>query len=154
MFAHSPGVVLRPGKMLRRWEAAVDWWHKEIARLEDIRDGRDQFAASGQSRTLLALDRLLPSPDFEIAWADVLRRERCPIEREHGFPGDKNADVIALTPDSGLRMVFQVKQRSTRSVDQEELWKLNGTARDIHGANIVGLVTNNDFSDEARKFAA
>lgn len=137
----------------RRYQALSDQIDEDVVRLREARDRRWRYRKSEQSIPLARLDAMPPSPDFEIEISKLLRRDGCPIEREHGFPGDKNADVIALTPERCLRIVVQVKQRSTKHIEERTLWELNGTAWDIHRGDIVALVTNHHFSDEARKFA-
>lgn len=154
----SPALRLQGQRLLmagvhRRDAAEHERLLQEVDRLVEIRDRRTSYRDSDRAVPLTRLDCMNASPEFESQIARLLRRDGCLIEREHGFPGDKNADVIAISPDRGHRIVVQVKQRSTKNIDERTLWELNGTAWDLHKADITALVTNSYFSTEARTFA-
>ncbi|MFH8386983.1 restriction endonuclease [Kitasatospora sp. NPDC018058] len=74
--------------------------------------------------------------------------------RERGGSGDLGADVIAVSPD-GRRYVFQCKHGSRRlaKVDSPDIQRLNGTARPVHRADVVVVVTNGTVTAPARAFA-
>lgn len=111
------------------------------------------YRAASQSRTLEQIDRL-HYQEFEELTAWLLERDGHDIERRTGGPGDMGADVIAVSP-SGQRVVVQCKHSGTagRSMPPKALHGLNGTARQIHKADVVIAVTNGGFSKQGREFA-
>ncbi|MEW1551649.1 restriction endonuclease [Streptomyces tsukubensis] len=111
------------------------------------------YMASSESISLRSIDALHHS-EFEEWTAWLLQRDGYKVQRGKGGSGDLGADVIAVSP-SGQRVVVQCKHMGTpgRSVGSDALQRLNGTARDIHGADIVIMVTNGGVSKPARLFA-
>ncbi|MEW5539590.1 restriction endonuclease [Streptomyces cyaneofuscatus] len=111
------------------------------------------YRATHHSLTLEQIDRL-HHQKFEELTAWLLERDGHDIERRTGGPGDMGADVIAVTP-SGRRVVVQCKHSGTsgRSMAPNALHSLNGTARQVHKADVVIAVTNGGFSKRGREFA-
>ncbi|MFF5131069.1 restriction endonuclease [Streptomyces syringium] len=111
------------------------------------------FLKSPESIGLDTILRLSPV-QFERTVARIARRDGLTVTREHGGAGDLGADVIAVMAD-GRTVVFQCKHISTgrRSVGSRVIQNLNGTAQDIHGADIVVAATNGGFSKDARALA-
>lgn len=89
---------------------------------------------------------------FEHLVADFLHLAGCCIVQETGKTNDKGADVIATTP-SGRRLVVQCKRWKSR-VGFNDLAKVGGTARQLHGADDVWVVALRDFTESARDYAA
>jgi restriction system protein len=108
----------------------------------------------GRRREERALRYLLPQPDvlhhrdFEFAVRDLLRRDGCRYAVQVGGANDRGADVIGTDP-LGRRWVIQCKHRRDglpgKPVGTSDLHNLNGTARQLHGADIAVLVTNGRF---------
>ncbi|MFJ6214169.1 restriction endonuclease [Streptomyces sp. NPDC092296] len=91
--------------------------------------------------------------EFEHALAYLCRRDGCTDVRVVGGAGDLGADVIAVTP-SGQRMVIQAKRYGpANKVGSPELQKVGGTARQIHGAQLVAAVTTSRFTRPAADYA-
>ena len=94
--------------------------------------------------------------EFEYAVRDLLRRDGCVDAARTGGRGDLGADVIATDP-SGRRWVVQCKHRrgglAGSAVGTPDLQRLNGTARPVHRADVVVLVTNGRFTRDAYQFA-
>ncbi|MGW8376460.1 restriction endonuclease [Streptomyces sp. ODS28] len=92
---------------------------------------------------------------FEHAVRDLLHRDGCADAQRVGGRGDLGADVIATDP-WGRRWVVQCKHRRDGSagapVGTPDLQRLNGTARPVHGAEVVVAVTNGRFTRDAREF--
>lgn len=86
---------------------------------------------------------------FEYAIRDLMRRDGCRNAVQVGGTGDNGADVKATDP-FGRRWVIQCKHRRDgdrgSAVGTPDLHVLNGTARQLHGADVVVLVTNGRFS--------
>ncbi len=118
--------------------------------LDDVPDhARSSYAQSDVSSGIDKFDTATGKL-FErwIAW--LLRRDGCIIEREHCGKDDQGTDVIALTP--GRRRVFLQCKQSTNPqfrVRPPCVRELNGTARQEHGTDIVGIATNRTLSDAA-----
>ena len=74
-----------------------------------------------------------------------MRRDGCTDAVQVGGGGDLGADVKATDP-FGRRWVIQCKHRRGgdrgSAVGTPDLQVLNGTARPVHGADVVVLVTN------------
>ncbi len=87
--------------------------------------------------------------EFEYAIRDLMRRAGCSNAVQVGGAGDKGADVKATDP-LGRRWVIQCKHRrrgdAGSPVGTPDLHVLNGTARQLHGADVVVLVTNGRFT--------
>ncbi|MEV5592205.1 restriction endonuclease [Streptomyces sp. NPDC052496] len=128
---------------------------KELdAALGDVRrlnDRRSEFSKVGKKYTLANVDSF-DHKNFEVLVAWLAGRDGMKSWRTGGA-GDLGADVIAEAPD-GRRFVFQCKHTSgRRSVDSAAVQRLNGTARPVHRADEVVMVTSGDFSKPAREFA-
>ncbi|MEU5137421.1 restriction endonuclease [Streptomyces californicus] len=95
--------------------------------------------------------------DFEYAIRDLMRRDGCTDARQIGGAGDNGADVLATDP-LGRSWVIQVKHRKDGDrgspVGTPDLQRVNGTARQLYGADIVLVVTNGRFSTRCAPLAA
>ncbi len=102
----------------------------------------------GLRYTLPRLDGL-HHEDFEFAVRDLLRRDGCADAVQVGGAGDNGADVTATDP-LGRRWVIQCKHRQDGAagapVGTPDLHVLNGTGRQLHGGDVVVLVTNGRFT--------
>ncbi|WP_328665388.1 restriction endonuclease [Streptomyces sp. NBC_00322] len=87
--------------------------------------------------------------EFEHAIRDLMKRDGCADAAQVGGAGDNGADVKATDP-FGRRWVIQCKHRRNglagSPVGTPDLHVLNGTARQLHGADVVVLVTNGRFT--------
>ncbi|MER5631517.1 restriction endonuclease [Streptomyces nitrosporeus] len=87
--------------------------------------------------------------DFEYAIRDLMLRDGCADARQIGGAGDNGADVLATDP-LGRIWVIQAKHRKDgdrgSAVGTPDLQRVNGTARQLYGADIVLVVTNGRFS--------
>lgn len=111
------------------------------------RDGRQ---AIQQTRThhISAYHQMSPG-QFEHALAQLCVRDGCRDVRVVGGSGDLGADVIATTP-AGYRLVIQAKRYApTTKVGSGDVQKVGGTARQIHGAQLVAVVTTSVFTRPA-----
>ncbi|THA77213.1 restriction endonuclease [Streptomyces sp. A0642] len=94
--------------------------------------------------------------EFEYAVRDLMRRDGCTDARQVGGSGDNGADVLATDPH-GRTWVIQCKHRKAgdrgSAVGTPDLQRVNGTARQIHGADIVLVVTNGRFSSRCAPLA-
>ncbi|GAA2293823.1 restriction endonuclease [Streptomyces violaceusniger] len=92
--------------------------------------------------------------EFEKICARLLERDGLQIVQAHGKKGDLAADVIG-TDRYGQRFVLQCKHFSkvTDKVGSETVQQVNGTARPIHNASTIMIVTNGGFTTDARKLA-
>ncbi|MFI0259033.1 restriction endonuclease [Streptomyces sp. NPDC017056] len=88
---------------------------------------------------------------FEFAIRDLMRRDGCTAERLGGA-GDNACDVRAVDP-AGRVWAIQCKHRRDgergSAVGVGVLQQVNGTARQIHGADIAVVLTNGRFSSKA-----
>ncbi|MEU0002163.1 restriction endonuclease [Streptomyces microflavus] len=95
--------------------------------------------------------------DFEYAIRDLMRRDGCTDARQIGGAGDNGADVLATDP-LGRTWVIQAKHRKDgdrgSAVGTPDLQRVNGTARQLYGADIVLVVTNGRFSTRCAPLAA
>ncbi|MEC3994905.1 restriction endonuclease [Actinacidiphila sp. DG2A-62] len=111
--------------------------------------------AQGLRYALSQLDTL-HHRQFEHAVRDLMRRDGCRDAVQVGGAGDNGADVKATDP-FGRRWVIQCKHRRDgnrgSAVGTPDLHVLNGTARQLHGADVVVLVTNGRFSANCRPLA-
>ncbi|MFF8882104.1 restriction endonuclease [Streptomyces flaveolus] len=93
---------------------------------------------------------------FEDAIRDLMQRDGCPDAQRVGGRGDLGADVKATDP-FGRRWVIQCKHRRNgaqgAAVGTPDLQVLNGTARQVHGADVAVIVTNGRVSGPAVAFA-
>ncbi|MEV0982703.1 restriction endonuclease [Streptomyces sp. NPDC049915] len=94
--------------------------------------------------------------DFEYAVRDLMRRDGCHDAVQVGGQGDLGADVKATDP-YGRLWVMQCKHRRLGdrggAVGTPELQVLNSTARPVHGADVVVIVTNGRITQPGRDFA-
>ncbi|WP_435191244.1 restriction endonuclease [Streptomyces sp. bgisy126] len=91
--------------------------------------------------------------EFEQLTVDLLIRDGYEIVRSKGGAGDLGADVIARGP-KGETVVVQCKHRANSTkIGSPDLQRLNGTAKQVHGADIVVAMTNGTFSKPAQRFA-
>ncbi|MER7172873.1 restriction endonuclease [Streptomyces mesophilus] len=115
----------------------------------------DQVQARALRYGLAQLDAL-HHREFEFAIRDLMRRDGCPEAVRVGGANDNGADVKATDP-YGRRWVIQCKHRRAglagSAVGTPDLQVLNGTARPVHKADVVVLVTNGRFSKKAPPFA-
>ncbi|MFW3469927.1 restriction endonuclease [Streptomyces microflavus] len=95
--------------------------------------------------------------DFEYAVRDLMLRDGCTDARQIGGAGDNGADVLATDP-LGRTWVIQCKHRRDGDrgspVGTPDLQRVNGTARQLYGADIVLVVTNGRFSTRCAPLAA
>jgi len=128
------GGLLQQKRQRARWAAV---------RTRALRYGLAQLDALHHSR-------------FEDAVRDLMRRDGCPDAVRVGGGGDLGADVKATDP-YGRRWVIQCKHRraglSGSAVGTPDLQVLNGTARQVHGADIAVIVTNGRVTRPAVTFA-
>ncbi|MEW2086092.1 restriction endonuclease [Streptomyces sp. NPDC005283] len=108
----------------------------------------EQIRARGLRYAMSQLDAL-PHREFEHAIRDLMKRDGCADAVQVGGAGDNGADVKATDP-FGRRWVIQCKHRRNglagSPVGTPDLHVLNGTARQLHGADVVVLVTNGRFT--------
>ncbi|MFF3305461.1 restriction endonuclease [Streptomyces sp. NPDC002908] len=94
--------------------------------------------------------------DFEYAIRDLMRRDGCTDARQIGGAGDNGADVLATDP-LGRTWVIQAKHRKDgdrgSAVGTPDLQRVNGTARQLYGADVVLVVTNGRFSTRCAPLA-
>ncbi len=130
--------------------AAGTWGHQRIqqSRWEAVR-------AQGLRYAITQLDAL-HHLQFEYAVRDLMRRDGCRDAVQVGGTGDNGADVKATDP-FGRRWVIQCKHRRDgdrgSAVATPDLHVLNGTARQLHGADVVVLVTNGRFTSKCAPLA-
>ncbi|MDJ0465024.1 restriction endonuclease [Streptomyces sp. H27-C3] len=104
-------------------------------------------------RTLQEFSEMTPG-NFEHAVAELCRRDGCRNVRVVGGSGDLGADVLAVTP-LGKLIVIQCKRYGVGTlVGSPEAQKVGGTARPVHGADEVAIVTTSGFTAEAQRYAA
>ncbi|MFF1734677.1 restriction endonuclease [Streptomyces sp. NPDC058247] len=88
---------------------------------------------------------------FEFAVRDLMRRDGCTAE-QLGGAGDNACDVRAVDPADRV-WAIQCKHRRDgdrgSAVGVGVLQQVNGTARQIHGADIAVVLTNGRFSSKA-----
>ncbi|MER0241677.1 restriction endonuclease [Streptomyces sp. HSW2009] len=118
-------------------------WLKQRAAWERARAG-------GLRLSLAELDALHHS-EFEVAVRDLMRRDGCRAERIGGA-GDDACDVKAVDP-AGRVWAIQCKHRRDgergSAVGVGVLQQVNGTARQVHGADVAVVLTNGRFSAPA-----
>lgn len=114
----------------------------------------EQVRAQGLRLQLSHLDAL-HYDKFEYAIRDLMRRDGCRDARKMGGRGDNGCDVMATDP-LGRRWVIQCKHRrrglAGSAVGTPDLQVLNGTARQVHQADVAVIVTNGRFSAPALTF--
>ena len=93
---------------------------------------------------------------FEDVVRELMRRDGCRDAIRVGGGGDLGADVKATDP-YGRRWVIQCKHRRNGlagpTVGTPDLQVLNGTARQVHGADVAVIVTNGRVTAPAVAFA-
>lgn len=130
--------------------AVTAWmqWRRQRARWERVKE-------QGLRYQLSHLDAL-HHREFEYAVRDLMRRDGCTDAVQVGGRGDNGADVKATDP-LGRRWVIQCKHRragwSGSAVGTPDLHVLNGTGRQLHGGDVVLLVTNGRFSKQCPPYA-
>ncbi|MET9822670.1 MULTISPECIES: restriction endonuclease [Streptomyces] len=130
--------------------AGAGWLYsrRQSARWEAVR-------AQGLRYGLPQLDALHHTR-FEDAIRDLMQRDGCRDARRVGGRGDLGADVKATDP-YGRRWVIQCKHRRNGAqgspVGTPDLQVLNGTARQVHGADVAVIVTNGRVTGPAVTFA-
>lgn len=132
--------VLAGGGWCYQRRQAARW---EAVRVQGLRYRLDQLDALHHSQ-------------FEDAVRELMRRDGCPNAVRVGGGGDLGADVKATDP-YGRRWVIQCKHRRNglagSAVGTPDLQVLNGTARQVHGADIAVIVTNGRVTAPAVVFA-
>ncbi|MFF5471492.1 restriction endonuclease [Streptomyces achromogenes] len=133
-------VVLAGGGWLYHRQQQARW---DAVRAQGLRYGLAQLDALHHTR-------------FEYAVRDLMRRDGCQDAVRVGGGGDLGADVKATDP-YGRRWVIQCKHRRNglagSAVGTPDLQILNGTARQVHGADVAVIVTNGRVTAPARDFA-
>ncbi|WP_411144576.1 restriction endonuclease [Streptomyces sp. x-80] len=123
--------------------AAAWWLHRKQQRAQ-----WERIRARGLRYQISQLDAL-HHRQFEYAIRDLMQRDGCADAVQVGGAGDGGADVKATDP-YGRCWVIQCKHRRAglggSPVGTPDLYVLNGTARQLHGADVVVLVTNGRFS--------
>ncbi|MGW0884675.1 restriction endonuclease [Streptomyces sp. NPDC002671] len=132
--------VLAGGGWLYQKRQGAQW---EAVRAQGLRYGLAQLDALHHSQ-------------FEDAVRDLMRRDGCQDAVRVGGGGDLGADVKATDP-YGRRWVIQCKHRRNglagSAVGTPDLQVLNGTARQVHGADVAVIVTNGRVTAPAAAFA-
>lgn len=115
----------------------------------------EQVQARGLRYALPRIDAL-HHREFEHAVRDLMRRDGCRDAVQVGGAGDNGADVKATDP-FGRRWVIQCKHRrdgwSGSAVGTPDLHVLSGTGRQLHGGDVLVLVTNGRFSSKCPPMA-
>ncbi|MFJ6016350.1 restriction endonuclease [Streptomyces sp. NPDC092952] len=128
------------GFLLHRKRERARW---EAARARGLRYGLAQLDALHHTR-------------FEDAVRELMLRDGCRDAARVGGGGDLGADVKATDP-YGRRWVIQCKHRraglSGSAVGTPDFQVLNGTARQVHGADVAVIVTNGRVTAPAVAFA-
>ncbi|MFF3788321.1 restriction endonuclease [Streptomyces sp. NPDC001933] len=128
------GVWLHQKQQRARWEAV---------RTQSLRYGLPQLDSLHHTR-------------FEDAVRELMHRDGCQDAVRVGGAGDLGADVKATDP-YGRSWVIQCKHRRNglagSAVGTPDLQVLNGTARQVHGADIAVIVTNGRVTAPAVTFA-
>lgn len=132
--------ALAGGGLLYRRQQRALW---EQARQQGLRYGLHQLDG-------------LHHRDFEYAIRDLMRRDGCTDAKQIGGAGDNAADVLATDP-LGRKWVIQCKHRTNgvrgAAVGTPDLQRVNGTARQLYGADVVLVVTNGRFSTHCAPLA-
>lgn len=132
--------VLAGGGWLYQKQQQAQW---EAVREQGLRYGLPQLDALHHSQ-------------FEDAVRDLMRRDGCRDAVRVGGGGDLGADVKATDP-YGRHWVIQCKHRRSglagSAVGTPDLQVLNGTARQVHGADVAVIVTNGRVTRPAVDFA-
>ncbi|WP_380281929.1 restriction endonuclease [Kitasatospora purpeofusca] len=122
-----------------------------VVRARGAADRRAHQVRTAQLRHIGAFMKMSPKA-FEHALADLCRRDGCTRVTVVGGAGDLAADVLATTP-SGQRILIQAKRYSPGTlVGSQDVQKVNGTYRDIHGCDLAAVVTTSTFTKAAAAF--
>jgi restriction system protein len=105
---------------------------------------------AGRDRDVAVTDGMTGA-QFEQYIARLMRRDGLRQVRVCGGSGDLGADITAYT-DDGRRIVAQCK-RYTGSLGDPHIQRFNGTAWQIHGADVAVLVTTGRPTANARRLA-
>ncbi|MFC7897675.1 restriction endonuclease [Streptomyces sp. NPDC057381] len=115
----------------------------------------DAVRSQGLRYDLAQLDALHYTR-FEDVIRELMQRDGCRDAQRVGGRGDLGADVKATDP-YGRRWVIQCKHRRNgaqgSAVGTPDLQVLNGTARQVHGADVAVIVTNGRVTGPAVAFA-
>ncbi|MGY1438720.1 restriction endonuclease [Streptomyces reniochalinae] len=126
------------------------WWGQRLRRRR-----WEAARAQGLRYQVAQLDAL-DHAAFEQAVRDLMFRDGCRDAVRTGGRGDRGADVIATDP-AGRRWVIQCKHRrdgaAGSAIGTPDLQRLNGTARPVHGADVVVMLTNGRFTRDAGPFS-
>ncbi|MFJ6486394.1 MULTISPECIES: restriction endonuclease [unclassified Streptomyces] len=145
--AHPWVVVLT---LLAASAAAAAWWRR---RSDATRSERAR--AQGLRYAVGQLDRL-HHRQFEFAVRDLMQRDGYQDAQQVGGCGDNGADVKATDP-YGRRWVIQCKHRrdgwAGKPVGTPDLHVLNGTGRQVHGGDVLVMLTNGRITSNAVDFA-
>ncbi|MGW0549153.1 restriction endonuclease [Streptomyces altiplanensis] len=132
--------MLTGGGWLYQKQQRARW---EAVHAQGLRYGLSQLDALHHSR-------------FEDAVRGLMRRDGCRDAVRVGGGGDLGADVKATDP-YGRRWVIQCKHRRNglagSAVGTPDFQVLNGTARQVHSADIAVIVTNGRVTAPAVAFA-
>ncbi|MEU5837658.1 restriction endonuclease [Streptomyces diacarni] len=130
--------------------AGALWWQQRLNRRR-----WEAARAQGLRYQVAQLDAL-DHAAFEQAVRDLMFRDGCRDAVRTGGRGDRGADVIATDP-AGRRWVIQCKHRrdgpAGSAIGTPDLQRLNGTARPVHGADVVVMLTNGRFTRDAGPFS-
>lgn len=117
-----------------------------------VKMGQAQRRLSVRSVASVANFLRLSPTQFEHAVADLCRRDGCTRVTVVGGAGDLAADVLATTPD-GRRILIQAKRYAPGNpVRSPAVQAVNGTYRQIHGADLAAVVTTSNFTADAASF--
>ncbi|QJS10786.1 restriction endonuclease [Streptomyces argyrophyllae] len=126
------------------------WLHKARQRAE-----WERVRARALRMRIAELDAL-DHRAFEFAIRDLMRRDGCQAE-QLGGAGDNACDVRAVDP-MGRVWAIQCKHRRDgdrgSAVGVGVLQQVNGTARQVHGADVAVVLTNGRFSSKAIPWGA
>ena len=120
----------------------VWWWLRAQQRAADRQAEMD--------RNMMVIDAMTGT-EFEHCVARLMRRCGFRRVKVSGGAGDLGADIIGYLPD-GRRVVVQCK-RFTGTVNSPHVQTFNGTARDVHRADVAMLVTSGGATGPARDLA-
>lgn len=123
---------------------AVVWWQMRRLRLRRV-----QAVLLAVLRLPLVRIDSLGDAEFEFALRDLLIRDGWSAQQV-GQAGDQAADVIGQHAQRG-RIVLQAKHTTVGAkVDSKVMYQVKGTARPVHKADIAVVVTNGDFTRDAK----
>ena len=120
----------------------VWWWARVQQRAADRHAEMD--------RSMIGIDSM-SGAEFEHYVARLMRRCGFRRVKVSGGAGDLGADIIGYLPD-GRRVVVQCK-RYRGQVNSPHVQTFNGTARDVHRADVAMLVTSGGATGPARDLA-